>query len=47
MAELAPRVGIWGWKGSTGRGDLRSANPALVQDAVAAAIREARFTVVA
>jgi hypothetical protein len=47
MAELAPRVGIWAWKGSTGRGELRSANPSRVQDAVAAAIRETRLTIVA
>ena len=47
MAALAPLVGVWGWKGSTGRGDLRSANPTLVQEAVAAAIRETRFTRVA
>jgi hypothetical protein len=38
MAGLAPRVGIWGWKGSTGRGDLRSDRPAVVAAAVAAAI---------
>jgi hypothetical protein len=44
MAELAPLVGVWGWKGSTGRGDLRSANPALVQATVAAAIAEIRLT---
>jgi hypothetical protein len=42
MAALAPRVGIWGWRGSTGRGDLRSALPLAVQDAVAAAIAEVR-----
>jgi len=40
MAALAPRVGVWAWKGATGRGDLRSANPDLVQAAVADAIRE-------
>jgi hypothetical protein len=38
MAELAPRVGIWGWRGSTGRGELRSDRPLEVQRAVAAAI---------
>lgn len=47
MAELAPFVGVWGWKGSTGRGELRSANPSLVQDAVARAIRDTRLTRVA
>lgn len=47
MAELAPFVGVWGWKGSTGRGELRSAQPSLVQEAVASAIRETRFTRVA
>jgi hypothetical protein len=36
MAQLAPRVGIWGWKGSTGRGRLRSDRP----DVVAAAVRD-------
>jgi hypothetical protein len=44
MASLAPRVGVWAWKGSTGRGDLRSANPELVQAAVADAIRELSLT---
>jgi hypothetical protein len=38
MADVAPRVGIWGWKGSTGRGDLRSESPAAVASAVAEAI---------
>jgi hypothetical protein len=38
MATLAPRVGIWGWRGSTGRGELRSDRPLEVQRAVAAAI---------
>ena len=42
MAALAPRVGIWGWKGSTGRGDLRSADPLVVEAAVAAAIADVR-----
>ena len=42
MARLAPRVGIWAWKGSTGRGVLRSADPAAVQAAVDAAIAEWR-----
>ena len=42
MAELAPRVGIWAWKGSTGRGVLRSADPGAVQAAVDAAIRTVR-----
>jgi hypothetical protein len=40
MAGLAPRVGIWGWKGSAGRGDLRSDRPAVVNAAVAGAIAE-------
>jgi hypothetical protein len=38
MASLSPNVGVWGWKGSTGRGDLRSDRPAAVQEAVAEAI---------
>ncbi len=38
MAGLAPYVGIWAWRGSTGRGDLRSERPLAVQDAVARAI---------
>ncbi len=38
MAALAPRVGIWGWRGSTGRGELRSDRPLEVQRAVAEAI---------
>jgi hypothetical protein len=44
MAALAPHVGVWAWKGSTGRGDIRSANPDLVQAAVAEAIRELALT---
>jgi hypothetical protein len=40
MAALAPRVGIWGWRGSTGRGALRSDRPLEVQRAVVAAIDE-------
>jgi hypothetical protein len=47
MAELAPRVGIWAWKGSTGRGSLRCANPELVQASVASAIRTRGLTVAA
>jgi hypothetical protein len=42
MARLAPRVGVWAWKGSTGRGDLRSAQPAAVEAAVADAIADVR-----
>lgn len=42
MAGLAPMVGVWAWKGSTGRGVLRSDDPAAVQAAVAAAIRGVR-----
>ena len=42
MAGLAPRVGVWGWKGSTGRGELRSADPVAVQAAVDGAIAELR-----
>lgn len=38
MAALAPRVGIWGWRGSTGRGDLRSDRPLEVQRLVAEAV---------
>ena len=40
MATLAPRVGIWGWRGSTGRGDLRSDRPLEVQRAVAEAVSD-------
>lgn len=40
MAGIATRVGIWGWKGSTGRGELRSADPSLVQASVETAIRQ-------
>ena len=42
LAELAPRVGVWAWKGSTGRGELRSERPRLVQEAVARAIARVR-----
>ena len=42
MAGLAPLVGIWGWKGSTGRGELRSANPGRVQQAVERAVAAVR-----
>lgn len=42
MAALAPRVGVWGWKGSTGRGELRSVDPAAVQAAVNQAMIAAR-----
>jgi hypothetical protein len=42
LAGVATRVGVWAWKGATGRGELRSANPALVQESVAAAIRLVR-----
>jgi hypothetical protein len=38
MADLAPHVGVWGWKGSTGRGELRSARPDVVRAEVARAI---------
>jgi hypothetical protein len=44
MATLAPLVGIWAWKGSTGRGSLRCANPDLVQASVVEAIRSAALT---
>jgi hypothetical protein len=40
MAALAPRVGIWAWRGSTGRGELRSDRPLEVQRVVAAAMAE-------
>lgn len=42
MATLSPLVGIWGWKGSTGRGVLRSDDPNAVQAQVARAVREVR-----
>jgi len=42
MAALAPSVGVWGWRGSTGRGDLRSDRPLDVQRAVAGAIAAVR-----
>ena len=38
IAALVPRVGVWAWKGSTGRGELRSADPGLVQAEVDRAI---------
>lgn len=38
MATLASLVGIWGWKGSTGRGVLRSDDPSAVQEQVARAV---------
>ncbi len=40
MAAVAPRVGIWGWRGSTGRGDLRSDRPLEVQRVVGEAIAD-------
>lgn len=40
MAAIAPLVGIWGWKGSSGRGDLRSDDPSAVQRAVSEAVSE-------
>jgi hypothetical protein len=42
MATLAPLVVIWGWKGSTGRGVLRSDDPNAVQAQVARAVAEVR-----
>jgi hypothetical protein len=42
MAALAPYVGVWGWKGSTGRGELRSARPRVVQEHVRLAIADVR-----
>jgi hypothetical protein len=42
MATLAPMVGIWGWKGSTGRGVLRSDDPDEVQTEVARVVAEVR-----
>jgi len=44
MAELAPLVGVWAWKGSTGRGALRSDDPNAVQAEVARAIAKVRLT---
>jgi hypothetical protein len=38
LAAVAPRIGVWGWKGSTGRGVLRSARPTAVEDSVRRAI---------
>jgi hypothetical protein len=42
LAALAPRVGIWAWRGSTGRGVLRSARPAAVEESVRRAIERVR-----
>ncbi|MFL5778570.1 MAG: hypothetical protein ACJ761_06470 [Chloroflexota bacterium] len=42
MAALATKVGIWGWKGSTGRGELRSGRPARVEQEVQAAMARVR-----
>lgn len=42
MAGLAPRVGIWAWKGSMGRGELRSDRPALVEMSVQRGIAAVR-----
>lgn len=44
MARLAPHVGVWAWRGSTGRGELRSDDPNAVQAEVARAIAEIRQT---
>ena len=42
MANLAPRVGIWAWKGATGRGELRSERPGHVEKAVQRGIAAVR-----
>jgi len=47
MAGLAPYVGIWAWKGSTGRGALRCANPELVHATVANAVSARRISAAA
>lgn len=44
-AAVAPVVGIWAWRGSTGRGELRSARPRRVEEAVQAAIAAYRSDV--
>jgi hypothetical protein len=45
MASVASLVGIWAWRGSTGRGELRSARPRRVEEAVQAAIAPVRTKV--
>jgi hypothetical protein len=42
MAGLAPRVGVWAWKGSVGRGELRCERPQHVEAAVRAGMAEVR-----
>jgi hypothetical protein len=42
MAGLAPRVGVWAWKGSVGRGELRCERPQHVEAAVRSGIAEVR-----
>jgi hypothetical protein len=42
LADEAPIIGVWGWRGSTGRGTLRSDDPMRVQSEVSAAIRRVR-----
>jgi hypothetical protein len=42
MAGLAPRVGVWAWKGSVGRGELRCERPEHVEAAVRSGIAAVR-----
>jgi hypothetical protein len=42
LSDVAPIIGVWGWRGSTGRGTLRSDDPMRVQREVSAAIRLVR-----
>jgi hypothetical protein len=42
MAGLAPRVGVWAWKGSVGRGELRCERPQHVEAAVRSGIADVR-----
>lgn len=42
LSDVAPIIGVWGWRGSTGRGTLRSEDPMRVQSEVSAAIRRVR-----
>ncbi|MFL5641804.1 MAG: hypothetical protein ACJ771_05620 [Chloroflexota bacterium] len=42
LSAMAPIIGVWGWRGSTGRGTLRSDDPMRVQSEVSAAIRRVR-----
>ncbi|MFL5709157.1 MAG: hypothetical protein ACJ77Y_09265, partial [Chloroflexota bacterium] len=42
LSAVAPIIGVWAWRGSTGRGTLRSDDPMRVQREVSAAIRRVR-----